>query len=102
MRLCYKLAGICGVAPGPLTLRVLGLMADARSRDAWGHTAAVLAMLANCHRDPRKCPPFTPADFLPPSQSGGEAGSDGSQVLHVSTKIGFDLLQTLVSGPPGA
>ncbi len=41
-------------------------MAEARSRERWSHTSAVLALLANCHRDPRKKPtPYQPADFNP-------------------------------------
>ena len=41
-------------------------MADARRRDQWSHTSAVLAMTANIHRDrKKKSQPFTPADFHP-------------------------------------
>lgn len=40
-------------------------MAEARSRERWAHTSALLALTANCHRDPRKSKAFTPADFLP-------------------------------------
>lgn len=41
-------------------------MGEARSQQAWNHTAAVLAMLANLHRDQRKKPsPYKPADFHP-------------------------------------
>jgi hypothetical protein len=40
-------------------------MAEAASRDAWAHTSAVLAMLANANRDPKKTQPFKPADFDP-------------------------------------
>lgn len=40
-------------------------MAEARVAQAWHHTSAVLALLANCHRDPKKQRPFTPADFHP-------------------------------------
>ena len=40
-------------------------MAEARSRENWTHTAAILALEANCHRDPKKAKPFTPADFNP-------------------------------------
>ena len=40
-------------------------MAEARHRRAWDHTSAVLALLANCHRDPKKTRPFKPADFHP-------------------------------------
>lgn len=39
-------------------------MADGRSREAWNHTSALLAMLANVHRD-RKKRPLQPADFHP-------------------------------------
>lgn len=41
-------------------------MAGARSREQWNHTASVLALLANCHRDPRRRRAYSPADFLPP------------------------------------
>ena len=40
-------------------------MTEARSRDAWHHTAALLALIANCHRDAKKHRPFTPQDFHP-------------------------------------
>jgi len=41
-------------------------MADAKRRDGWSHTAALLAMTANVHRDKRKkVQPFVPADFHP-------------------------------------
>jgi hypothetical protein len=40
-------------------------MAEARSRERWNHTAALLALLANCHRDPRRRRPYRPDDFLP-------------------------------------
>ena len=40
-------------------------MAEARSRENWARTSAVLALTANCHRDPKKSKTFTPADFNP-------------------------------------
>jgi hypothetical protein len=40
-------------------------MAEAASRQRWAHTSAVLALLANAHRDPKKTRPFQPADFNP-------------------------------------
>ena len=40
-------------------------MAEGRSRSLWGHTAALLAMLANTHRDPKKTRAFRPEDFDP-------------------------------------
>ncbi len=43
-------------------------MAEAKVRDHWAHTSAILAMIANAHRDPKKTRPFTPADFNPLEQ----------------------------------
>jgi hypothetical protein len=41
-------------------------MAEARSRERWAHTSALLALTANVHRDQRKKPaPYKPADFNP-------------------------------------
>ena len=40
-------------------------MAEARSKDNWQHPAALLALLANAHRDPKKTGPFKPDDFNP-------------------------------------
>jgi len=40
-------------------------MGEAASRQRWAHTSAVLALLANAHRDPKKGRPFQPADFNP-------------------------------------
>jgi len=41
-------------------------MADAKGRDNWMHTSAILACIANANRDPKKKPtPFKPGDFDP-------------------------------------
>jgi hypothetical protein len=40
-------------------------MTESRGREAWNHTATVLALLANCHRAPKHHRPFTPQDFHP-------------------------------------
>ena len=40
-------------------------MAEGRQREAWNHTAALLALLANCHRDPKRSRAFTVTDFHP-------------------------------------
>ncbi|MBS3735534.1 MAG: hypothetical protein KGY99_11550, partial [Phycisphaerae bacterium] len=65
-------AGAAGIDPRELTLRELLDAADGRSRHDWQQTASVLAMLANCHRDPKKSKPFQPDDFNPhaPRQRG--------------------------------
>lgn len=48
-------------------------MAEGRSEALWAHTAQVLALLANVHRDPKKTPAFTPADWNPHARKGGGA-----------------------------
>jgi hypothetical protein len=40
-------------------------MAEGRGREHWAHTSALLALLANVHRDPKKHRAFSPADFNP-------------------------------------
>jgi hypothetical protein len=40
-------------------------MAEARGRDNWARTSAMLALIANVNRDPKKTPAFSPADFNP-------------------------------------
>jgi hypothetical protein len=43
-------------------------MAEARCRERWAHTSAVLALIANVHRDPKRSRVFKPADFDPHRQ----------------------------------
>ena len=40
-------------------------MTHARQQESWNHTAALLAMLANVNRDPKKGRAFRPGDFHP-------------------------------------
>jgi len=41
-------------------------MVDARRQDQWSHTAAVMALVANVHRNPkRRSSPYAPAEFHP-------------------------------------
>jgi len=40
-------------------------MFGGRRREAWKHTANVMALVANCHRNPKRLRPFSLADFLP-------------------------------------
>ena len=40
-------------------------MDEARSRERWSRTAAVMALIAEVNRDPKKGRPFCPADFDP-------------------------------------
>jgi len=40
-------------------------MAEGRRREAWSGLASLEALLANCHRDPKKTRAFRPGDFDP-------------------------------------
>ena len=40
-------------------------MAEARAKDEWARTSALMALLANCHRDPKKTRALRPSDFNP-------------------------------------
>ncbi len=43
-------------------------MAEAKARDEWSRTSALMALIANCHRDPKKTRALRPADFDPFAQ----------------------------------
>lgn len=43
-------------------------MAEARGRDNWAYTSAVLALVANVNLDPKKTRAYRPADFDPYAQ----------------------------------
>lgn len=51
-------------------------MAEARERSEWGRTSALLALIANAHRDPKKTRAFKPGDFDPYAQRGQERTND--------------------------
>jgi hypothetical protein len=40
-------------------------MAEGKGRHQWMHTAQLCALIANCHRDPKKGRPYKPEDFDP-------------------------------------
>ena len=46
-------------------MRQLIWMAEAKQTDEWNRSAALMALLANTHRDPKKSRKFKPADFHP-------------------------------------
>ena len=43
-------------------------MAEGSRKDDWERHSHLLSLIANCHRDPKKCPPFTPRMFDPFAQ----------------------------------
>lgn len=40
-------------------------MAEARRTDQWDHTSELLALIANCNRDPKKTRPYHSTQFNP-------------------------------------
>jgi len=48
-----------------LTLRELLIMAESRSKDNWNHTSAVLALIINVNRDPKKHGAVSPKELNP-------------------------------------
>ena len=46
-------------------MRELLYMAEGHSRDIWSATSAMMALIANVNRDPRKHRPYEPKDFNP-------------------------------------
>ena len=51
-------------------------MAEARERSEWARTSAMLALIANAHRDPKKTRAFKPGDFDPFARHAGETTND--------------------------
>ena len=57
-------------------------MVDGRSYEDWQRTAAVMALIANVNRDPKKARPFKISDFHPMMQ-GKKAGGGVEQLKEV-------------------
>lgn len=51
-------------------------MAEGRERSEWSRTSALLALIANAHRDAKKTRAFKPSDFDPFARRGGEKMND--------------------------
>ena len=51
-------------------------MAEARERSEWARTSALLALIANAHRDPKKTRAFKPGDFDPYARRDEERTND--------------------------
>ncbi|MCA9072402.1 MAG: hypothetical protein KDA84_25935 [Planctomycetaceae bacterium] len=62
----WELAGIVGTDPQGMTFRQLSNMADAQLKHDWNQTSHIMALMANCHRDPkRNRHAYRPRDFNP-------------------------------------
>jgi len=48
-----------------MTLRELLAMAEGRQREQWSRLSALMALIANTQRDPKKTRALKPADFDP-------------------------------------
>jgi hypothetical protein len=48
-------------------------MADERLKAQWMHTSALMALMANLQRDPKKSRPLKPADFNPYAKRKSES-----------------------------
>jgi len=51
-------------------------MAEAHERSEWSRTSALLALIANAHRDAKKTRPFKPSDFDPYARRGESKAND--------------------------
>ncbi len=69
-------------------------MADGRERAEWGRLSALLAMLANCNRDPKKGRPLSPADMNPYTKIDGR---QRSSAIDASTPEGKAMLKEAFS-----
>ena len=72
-------------------------MAEGVNQDQWNHTSALLAMLANVNRDPKKGRAFKPADFHP--LASGQIGRSQSPLPRVSVSV---LKQVFVDNRPSS
>ena len=63
-------------------------MAEGRTEHDWAQTSAVLALIANVHRDPRKTRVFKPADFNPTAKPEHEyrGKADIQMLKHIFVK----------------
>lgn len=65
-------------------------MAEGRQQTAWSHTSALMALLANIHRDEKKKPtPFRPDQFNPYS----------IRKTPVTAKVGVHILKDVFVKP---
>ena len=60
-------------------------MAEGRERSEWARASALLALIANAHRDPRKSRPFKPGDFDPFARPRTAAAGDMAALRAVFT-----------------
>jgi hypothetical protein len=57
-------------------------MVEGRQRVQWQHTASLMALLANIHRDAKKSESFTPSDFDPFAERAERPKVSMSLIFH--------------------
>jgi len=70
-------------------------MAEGRAKENWQHTSALMALIANAHRDPKKGKAFEPDDFNPYSEKTSGSRQVGMIVV---TKENVSLLKQAFTG----
>jgi hypothetical protein len=78
-----------------LTLRQLVWMAEGGDRAAWARLAVLLALLANCHRDPKKGRAVTADDMDPYALADGRRRTG---TIDASTPEGLAMMREAFSG----
>ena len=64
-------------------------MADARGRAEWARFSSLMALLANCHRDPKRSRAFRPHDFDPLAQAKAATPADMQEMKEMFLKGNF-------------
>jgi len=72
-------------------------MAEGLGQERWGHTSALMALIANANRDPRKSKTFKPDDFNPYAR---DRCANDQEVIEV-TKQNIGLLRQAFTGRKG-
>jgi len=64
-------------------------MAEARLQEGWSRTSSLMALLANCHRDPKKSQAYRPRDFDPFSRNAAplHVGVDVLKDVFINGKV---------------
>ena len=63
------------------------MMAEGKRRHDWDQTSNLLALLANCHRDPKKTRPFTWQNFHPMEAESATRPCKGIKITSANISI---------------
>ena len=68
-------------------------MTEARLESDWDHTSALLTLLANAHRDPKKRAPFRVEDFHPFRRRSGTGVRITAENIGLLKKVFVDHME---------